>query len=230
MLNAGNHVTSKDAVFIADLVINAAEGLIFVGLRDWPKRHLPAWSSSSRQLLHDLQRLWTELTYRHLVVRIWHVGEGITRLSKVAAAEVSSKHSCRRNKTRSIRWIGSRFGALIAEEEKHFVFLDRPADCPAVLVPLQRVTACGIRISRVKDAVPQELKNISMKLVRTGFNDCGDRRTGVQPVLRRQRGRLHFEFLQCIRKRKRKVHGIKWIVVQRAVQQICDAGKLAASY
>src|SRR5262245_40209134 len=140
-------------MFLAELIINTAEGLIFVGLRYGTKRHLPAWPCSSRQLLHDRQRLRTELTHRHLVVRIRHVGLGITRLSKVASAEVSSKHSCCRNKTRSIRWIGARLGALISEEEKHFVFLDRPADCPAVLVPFQRVAPCGIRVSRIKDAV-----------------------------------------------------------------------------
>src|SRR6185436_18260725 len=94
LLKAGNHVTSEEAVFIADLIINAADGLIFVGLRYGTKRHLPAWSGSNRQLLHDLQRQWTELTHRHLVVRIRRVGEGITRLSKVATAEVSSEHSC----------------------------------------------------------------------------------------------------------------------------------------
>ena len=50
------------------------------------------------------------------------------------------------------------FGALVGAEVKQLVLDDRPADCPAVLIPLQRVLRRRKKVSGVEIAVTNKFE------------------------------------------------------------------------
>src|SRR5436309_320822 len=96
-------------------------------------------------------------------------------------------------------------GLLITGKEERPIGLDWATEGAAKLISLERILSCRRPVARVEGAVAQELKCISMKLVRAGFGDYVHHGAGVLAILRAVVTRLHAEFLKGIRHWKRLV-------------------------
>src|SRR5206468_2796827 len=91
--------------------------------------------------------------------------------------------------------------SLVVPEEEQTIFLDRPSDAAAKLVSSERSSLAldagqGTEIedrSRIERAVPQEFKNRSMELIRSGLRDGGDLSAGAFSVFGRVGTRQNVE-------------------------------------
>src|SRR5262249_46245168 len=68
----------------------------------------------------------------------------------------------------------------------------------------------------------------AVKIVRTGLSHAIDGSAGVHTVLGHQCACFDFEFLHGVRKGKRQVQAVIWIVVHCTIEQILDAVDLAS--
>src|SRR5262249_33057642 len=144
--------------------------------------------------------------------------------------EIALKHGRRGNVAGIERGVRTLNGALIAAEEKQFIFDDRAAQNSAELIALQRVALQRKEVARVQSAISEEFEHITMKFVRTGFGNGVDGSSGMKAVLRREHAGLDFELLQGIRKRYRQREAVVWILVDRAVQIVRNRVALAAGH
>src|SRR5205807_1742508 len=117
--------------------------------------------------------------------------------------EVPLHHRRRGNECRIVRRILTNFGSLISAEEKQLVLDERTTDRAAILVPLQRISFRGEKVSRVELCIPNEFKHVAVKLIRSGSRGAAHLRARVNSLLCILRSGGHFEFLQRIRKRQR---------------------------
>ena len=145
---------------------------------------------------------------------------------EIAAAEVACKHAGCRNETGSVGRIGPGFGSLIAREEERLVLDDRSTQSPAVLVTLQSVAPGSEKVSRIHLAVTKELERVAVERICARLHNrvhCSGR---VHAVLRGECARLHLELLQGVGERKRKIHSVKRVVVERSIQIVSNSIEL----
>ena len=95
--------------------------------------------------------------------------------------KVAGQHRCRRNERNSVGWILANRRALVSAEEKQFVLHDRPADRSTELVALDRVALRCKGVPRIEHSIAHELKQIAVKLVRSGLCYQADRPEDFTP-------------------------------------------------
>jgi hypothetical protein len=108
---------------------------------------------------------------------------------------------------------------LIAGEEEELVFVNRPAECTAELIPLQRVTLGCKEISGVESVIAQKFEGVAMKGIAAALGNHVDHAAGLRSVIGGQRTGLHFKFLERVRKRHRQPDIRNRVHVVSAVQQ-----------
>src|SRR5215468_3851535 len=88
-------------------------------------------------------------------------------------AEIAISHRERGN-SRGPRWMLPQLQFLEVIKEKRFVFLNRPTDVAAKLIPFERGLLHGKEISRVHGIVAQELKKSAVVLIGSAFGGYSD--------------------------------------------------------
>src|ERR1700730_2377089 len=93
-------------------------------------------------------------------------------------------------------------GAIVIEEEKHLVLLNRSADRGAEVVPLQTRSGLAIKIIEpivgIKDLVAEEVVDAAVKTVRARTCDDIDQGCAGKTIFRAKIALLYFELLYCI--------------------------------
>ena len=119
-------------------------------------------------------------------------------------------------------------GSLVAAEKEQLIAADRSPDRTPKLIALEGILLGRKVISSIHVAVSEKVEQCSMKAVGPGFGNDVDDIAWMQTILRRETRRLHAEFLDSIRKRKRQVYIGERIVIVSPIHQIIDVGRLRA--
>ena len=112
---------------------------------------------------------------------------------------------------------------MVPAEEKQFVLDDRSPEYAAKLVALQPIPLRGERVARIEDFVPNELKQVAVKLVCTRLRYSINCTCGVLSILGRHGTGFNFEFLQRIWEWQRLIETAVRVVMRTSVQHVCQA-------
>src|SRR5262249_18355189 len=111
---------------------------------------------------------------------------------------------------------------LIAREEERAVFHDGASDCPAVLIPLQRIAPGCKEISRIENRIAIELEDIAVHLVRSRLRHDVHHTAGILSIFSAEIAGLDTELLKRVRKGKRLVDVGVFIEIIAPVEHVAD--------
>src|SRR4029077_18653543 len=138
----------------------------------------------------------------------------------VERTEVSCKGCGSGNISGACGRVLTNIGLLKATEEEQFLPDDSAAERAAELVPLQAVLPRRKIIDGINITIPEELKNIAVPSIRSGFGDGVDHASRMQAVPGRQCAGLHAKLGQRIGKWKGHIHVRKAVVIVAAIEQV----------
>ena len=171
-----DEVAEENGLLGAQLVIALGQSHVLVLVRDRAVDRLAAGVWRRGVEGHHLQRRRAEQRHGDLIAgeRVLPVGSrGVFQRDRLArhctagdvdGAEIALQHGGRRNEAERLAGIGSNDVALIAEEEKQLVLLDRSADGAAELVALERIAHGRGGIAGVEFIVADKLERVAVKV------------------------------------------------------------------
>ncbi len=235
------HVAAEDRVVLVHLEIDLADGLRFADVPRVGDADAAAWIGGGRQVARNAHGRRAEERRIDPVVHERRAERDVA--ARVARRrgdlrEVAGEHRRRRDEPHVVGRSLVDLRALVGAEEEEAIGDDRAAKRAAELVALQAVVAPlaggridgAERVRGVELVVAEELEQVGVKEVRARLGRDVDRRAGVEAVLRVLRAGLDAELLQRVGERQRQVEVVVGVVVQRAVEHVGDAERLAAGH
>src|SRR2546430_4054156 len=171
-LDRRNEIPSKQGLLRRQLVIDAPHSLIGIVLRPVAEGDKAARIVAFGKLGCNIQRCFTVQGPIDSII-----GEGCAKRydpSRIACRRgesrpVSGEDRRRRHERLTVCRILADGRTLKSTEEKHLVLHDGSAYGPAKLVALQRAGFYREIVARIEQVVPDELEQITMELIRSGF-------------------------------------------------------------
>src|SRR5690348_2221295 len=238
-------ISYKHRLFGTVVVVDAADGLFIGQILRMRYENLPArylrrctcsecrWNIFQDCLCQRIDCPWSATVVPDVVceeifsqdcLRGNAAGRSVcNKRGEVAAQFGLCRHVCGR--TRGVRLENC---PLISGEEKQLVFLYRPADNAAKLVPLQAVSSGGVGSAGVEEIVANILKRVAVKRIRAVLGDDVYSSRRILSIPRTQGACLYVEFLDGIRKWQRRIQVIARIVVDTAIHYELHGVALAA--
>src|SRR5678815_2233985 len=223
-------------MFLTELDVDAPDRLLLNRLGCLRIRDLSAGIARLRQHLRNLDGGWTEKRGIDLVVR--ESQRGRQREVALGAAlcrghrrEVSIQHGRRRYERDDVGWSLLYASALVRTEEEDAVLQNGAAKHAAELITHETIVEPlaglfvdgGKRARRVEPVVAREFEQVAVERVGAALGRDARRPAGFVPVLRVLGAGFDLELLHRVREGQREVVTVVDVVMQRAVQQVCDA-------